>query len=187
MAGGGISLTFDTSGLKAAIDAFEENAIQTGEATRAASRKTARQIRRDVSRDVQAKIGITSAAMRRRFRIFDAYDRQTGAWSVRAWFGTRPISPFEAGAHRSGVGVATKSERWPHAFIVQMRGKTTVVQRYGPKRMIQGRLRQPLETLTVKIHDHVKAALDRAMPRAQATYRAEFVDRLRSQIARGGG
>jgi hypothetical protein len=117
--------------------------------------------------------------------LYDSYDRKTGAWAVRAWFGTRPLSPFEAGAKRIGRGVATKSERWPTAFIATMRGRSRVMRRYGTPRVIGGRLRQPLQTLRVPIHQHVQRAFALALPEARKTYVRVYMDKWRAELLRG--
>lgn len=182
----GIHWTFEPRGLQGAIKALQANTADLSKPTRAAARSTGRVVRKLVSRRVQQMTGLSSAAMRRRFRIYDSYERETGAWSVRCWFGTRPLALYDVDAKVSaGGGIQTKTMHWPHGFIMTYKGKKIGMERFGPRRLINGRRKQALRSLRVPIHSHVVYALRVAQRKAQANYLNVFTDKLRQQMARG--
>jgi len=182
-----LRLTFDTSGLEGMIDNLEAAAGEADRATRNAARIVARGLRRELARSLQASTGVASKVIRRRFKIYDDYDRTTGAWGVRAWFGTYPVDPIEAGAKRGAKGIVTaKGDSWPDSFFAKVGGRTRVAQRYGPRVQVKGRKQQRLRFPKVQVHDRAVGQLRRAMPKAQRKFLVEFQRQLQAQVLKGG-
>lgn len=183
-----VEVTFDTSQLDATIKRFGATLAESGAATRNAARSSARALRRTLARQLQSETGISTKVFRKRFKVFDSYDRRTGAWKVRAWFGTYPVDPIEAGAKQAGSTIVTsKGEVFPDAFFARVKGRTRVAQRYGPKAMIAGRYRQPLRFPKVQIHDRAMKAMRTAMGPAQAQFVEAFAKALRAQLMKSAG
>jgi len=183
----GLRLTFDTRGLDDIVQRFEAAAGEADRATRNAARKTARSLRRELARSLQSSTGVSSKIIRRRFRIYDTFDKATGAWGVRAWFGTYPVDPLEAGARKGGKGIVTaKGDTFPDAFFAKVKGKTKVAQRHGPRIVINGRRQQALRFPKVHIHERAVKALQHALPKAQREFVDEFTAQLQAQVLKGG-
>jgi len=181
----GLQWTFEPKGIGKVIADLEAATTDVDKATRSAARSTGRFARRFVSQRVKAMTGLSSDAMRRRFKVYDSYRRQDGAWEVRCWFGTRPLALYQVDAKVSaGGGITTKTMKWPHGFIMTYKGKKLGVERFGPRRVINGQRKQALRALRVPIHSYVVYAMRRLQMPAQKHYLSVFSDKLREQMAR---